>query len=350
MLEATRSRAGAFELVERDRELARLAAALDAARSGAGATAVIEGPAGIGKTRLLASVRERGALTGMTVLHARGTRLERDYPMGVVRQCLEPAVRGDPDPDRLLAGAARLAEGVVLDIPVSLDAAPVGILHGLYWLTANLAERAPLVLAVDDAHWADEPSLRFLAYLARRVESLPVALVICTRAEEAGAEPGALAEIRGDPATELVEPPPLEVAGVEALLASLDAGPVDSDFARACHDATGGNPFLLGELVRALRGGGVPFTAAGAPQVCEVTPPTVARTVRATLDRLDPAARALARATAMLGDDVELDLAAELAEVPLSETASALADLVRVGLLEDALPLRFCHAILAGAV
>ena len=71
---------------------------------------VIEGPAGIGKTSLLAIVRERAARSGMTVLHARGTPLEREYAMGVVRQCLEPVVRGDPDRDGLLAGAARLAE------------------------------------------------------------------------------------------------------------------------------------------------------------------------------------------------------------------------------------------------
>ena len=83
--------------------------------------------------------------------------------MGLVRQCLEPALRSDPDQDGLFAGAARLARGVVLEVPDDSDSAPVGVLHGLYWLTANLAERAPLLFAIDDAHWADEPSLRFVA-------------------------------------------------------------------------------------------------------------------------------------------------------------------------------------------
>ena len=311
---------------------------------------MIEGPGGIGKTSLLASVRERATCSGMTVLHARGTPLEREYALGVVRQWLEPVVRGDPDRDGLLAGAARLAEHVVLEVPDGVDAAPAGVLHGLHWLTANLAERAPLLLAVDDAHWADEPSLRFLAYLARRVESLAVALVICTRADEGRAAVGALTEIRGDPATEVARPQPLRADGVEALLRGLDAGPVEDAFVRACHDATGGNPFLLDELVRALRASGVPFTAAGATRIREVTPPNITRSVRTTLDRLGPSARALARATAVLGEDVELDLAAELAAVPMNEAASLAGDLARAGLLEDAMPLRFRHPILAGAV
>jgi AAA ATPase domain len=141
-------------LVERHDELARLDAVLGAARSGAGATLVIEGPAGIGKTSLSASVRERAARSGMTVLHARGTPLEREYALGVVRQWLEPVVAGDPNRDGLFAGAAQLAERVVLAVPEGLDAAPVGVLHGLYWLTANLAERGPLLVAIHDAHWA----------------------------------------------------------------------------------------------------------------------------------------------------------------------------------------------------
>ncbi|MDQ3677781.1 MAG: AAA family ATPase [Actinomycetota bacterium] len=334
--------------MERDDEFALLDAALDSARSGAGATVLIEGPAGIGKTSLLASVRERSAIAGMAVLHGSGSPLEREYAMGVVRQCLEPAVRDNANSDGLFGGAARLAQSAILDIPADLGAAPAGVLHGLYWLTANLADRAPLLLAVDDAHWADEPSLRFLAYLARRVQSIAVALVICTRVDEDGAG-GALAQIRSDPTTEIVQPPPLGHTGVEALLRALGDGAVDGGFARACHQATGGNPFLVGEVVRALRARGVPFTAAGAEQVTQTTPPTVARSVRATLDRLGPAARALARAAAVLGDDVDLGLAAELADLPLSEAAPVAGDLTRAGIFDDAPTLRFRHPILSGA-
>ena len=280
----------------------------------------------------------------MRVLQGRGTELEREYPLGVARQCLEPAVRPEADRERLLRGAARLAGPVLLDVPEALEATPVGILHGLYWLVANLAEDAPVLLVVDDAHWADEPSLRFLAYVARRVESLPVALLIAARP----AEEGALAAIGEDPATTRIEPPALGLEGVGRLLR--EHGPVDDAFAHACHDATGGNPFLLGELVRALRADGVPFTAAGAERVTEVTPPTVSRAVAATLARLGAEATALARAAAVLGDGIALDAAAELAGLPVERAAAAAGDLVRAGLLDDATPMRFRHPILTAAV
>lgn len=340
---------GAVPLVEREEELAAVDALLAAARSGTGAALLIEGPAGIGKTRLVAAARERAAGSGARVLHARGTELEREYPMGVVRQCLEPAMR---DREGVLRGAARLAGPVLLDVSNAVEATPVGVLHGLYWLVANLAEEAPVLLAVDDAHWGDEPSLRFLAYLARRVESIAVVLVIAARGEEDTSADSAavLAEIRADPATRRVEPAGLAVAGVERLLSELEAGVIDEAFTRACHDATGGNPFLLGELVRALQVDGVPFTAAGVARVTEVTPPTVARAVGATLARLGLHATRLAHAAAALGDGVALELAAELGKVPISGAASVAAELVRSGVFDDAAVLRFRHPILAGAV
>ena len=70
------------------------------------------------------------------------------------------------------ARAAQLAEPVLVGVPEGIDVPPPGLLHGLYWLVANLADETPVAVVVDDAHWADEPSLRFLAYLARRVDAL----------------------------------------------------------------------------------------------------------------------------------------------------------------------------------
>ncbi|HEV2058223.1 MAG TPA: ATP-binding protein [Solirubrobacteraceae bacterium] len=176
---------GPHALVARSEELARLDAALEAARSGAGVTVAVHGQAGIGKSSLVAAARERAAAAGMRILSSRGSPLEQDYAMGIVRQCFERVLRTHPERKDLLSGAARLAETAVLELTDDVvDVPPVGVLHGLYWLTANLAGRAPVLLVVDDAHWADEPSLRFLAYLARRVESLPVTLLIGSRNDE----------------------------------------------------------------------------------------------------------------------------------------------------------------------
>src|ERR687898_492451 len=179
-------------LVEREVELATLSELLEAARTGAGGLAMIEAPAGQGKTALLRAVRERAKELGLRVLTATGSPLERDFPFGVVRQLLEAEIRGSA-PDRLeqlLTGAAGMARGVfdAEPDPVAANDVSHAQLNGLFWLTVNLSEQEPLLLVVDDAHWADAPSLRFLAVLARRLEDLPVAVTVGARPAESDAD------------------------------------------------------------------------------------------------------------------------------------------------------------------
>jgi DNA-binding CsgD family transcriptional regulator len=309
-------------------------------------TVLIEAEAGIGKTSLLEATCARARDGGMAVLRARGSQLEGRYAMGVARQCFEAELRRRGE-RAVPGGAAEVAAAVIIDLPDS-DAAPDAVLRGLYGLTAALAEERPTVLAIDDAHWADEPSLRFVAYLARRVQSLPVALVVGTRAAEDPAIATVLDELRRELGTDVLEPRALDADGVEAFLRAEQSGSVEPEFTAACHDATGGNPFLLEELVRALRAHRLTFTAANAGRVTERTPPTVARSVRMTLDRLGAPCEALARAVAVLGDDIEVDLAGALAGLPTIEAAFAAGELTRAGLLADATPLRFRHPLLAG--
>ena len=227
---------------------------LAAARDGAGGIVVLEGAAGIGKTRLLQAARERAGALGLEAVAARGAELERGFAYGVARQLFERPLAA-AGADGLLTGSAALAAPA---LSVAPDAEPVdfglSVAHGLYWLTVNLAERRPLLLAVDDAHWADEPSLRFLVYLARRLEGLPVALVLTTRP---GGEALALAELAREPLAAALHPQPLSEAAVAALLAAAYERAPDAGFAAACAASTGGNPFLLRELVRALRADGV---------------------------------------------------------------------------------------------
>ena len=332
----------AVELVGRTEELARLAAALDAAREGAGGTVLVEGPAGIGKTSLLAAARRDGAAAGMRVLAGRGSPLEHEFAMGVVRQCFAAVVR---DGAMTLRGAAARARSVLADVPEDLPGAPEELLHGLYWLTANLAEERPVLLVIDDAHWTDEASMRFAAYLTGRIETLPVAMLIAIRDDESESE--VLRAIRDSEGTQVISVRGLSADDVQIVLGARTAGPVDPAFAQACAVATGGNPFLLGELASALSADGVPCTAAGIKRLTETTPPSVTRRVAGTLENLEPAHRALAHATAVLGDGVHLDLAAELAGVSADDAGAAAAALTRAGLLADELPLRFRHPVLA---
>src|SRR3954471_8553783 len=183
-------------LEERDAELAAIGEVISAARGGTGAGLLLEGPPGIGKTRLMGSARSVAG-TGVAILSARASELERDFPFAVVRQLLEGV------DDRQFTGAAALAAPVLRDGASEGDAPA---LHGLYWLTANLAAERPLLVLVDDAHWADIPSLRWLAYLAQRLDGLAAGLVVAARPAEAGAGQAILDALAADPSFALPEP------------------------------------------------------------------------------------------------------------------------------------------------
>src|SRR5438874_8217008 len=168
-------------LLEREAELAVLEAMLGAAQSGDGRLVVIEGSAGIGKTRLLAEARALAVAAEFAVLTARGGELEGQFAFGIVRQLFEAPLAALNAEQRagLLAGAAELSASLFASAPDSADDAESSFakLHGLYWLAANFASRKPTLLVVDDLHWSDEPSLRWLVYLAHRIEGLPLLLV-----------------------------------------------------------------------------------------------------------------------------------------------------------------------------
>src|SRR4030095_7748941 len=154
-------------LLERQTSVERLRAALERARSGEGCVVVVEGEAGIGKTALLGVARDLAA--GDTVLAARGGKLERDSAHGIARQLYEPLFRATPARHRraLLRGAAELSAPVLgLAAAADRSAADPGFAakHRLYSLQANLADRQPLLVVVDDAHGADSASLLFLNY------------------------------------------------------------------------------------------------------------------------------------------------------------------------------------------
>ena len=342
-------------LLERDDELEHLLRGVAAAERGDGALAVVEGEAGIGKTSLLDAICAEARERGFSVLRARGGELERDFGFGLVRQLFEAVLAGES-----VAGRAELLEGVAAIIepifgrPGDVAASPgqdaaFAAQHGLYWLAANLAARAPLLLCVDDAQWADAASLRWLVFLVRRLEGVPVAVVVAVRSGEPNA-PGELLEAVRREAAETVVPKPLtEAASASVVRAAL--GPsADPMFCRACHETTGGNPFLLSELVSALARGDVEASAAGARRIRELGPSAVARSVLLRLSRLHEEASALARAVAVLDTDADVHLAAAVAGLDAVRAVAAAEALVRSQILAAGEPLRFAHPILRAAV
>ena len=346
--------AQAADLLERDAELAALDALIASAVAG-GRLVAIEGPAGIGKTRLLSEARRRAQTAGVRVLAARGSELEREFSYGVVRQLFEPLLASVPVDERanLLAGAAELATpifdlarvGAEPDVDASL-----AMLHGLFWLTANVAERQAVVLAIDDLHWCDSPSLRWLAYLLPRLEGLPILIIVGLRPSEPGADFPLLAQLTTDPLATVVRPGALSEEATGELIGHVFPGGVEPAFRMALHEASGGNPLFVSELTNAVAAQGVAPTAANAPLLRDLGGQAVSRAVSLRLSHLSAEATSLAMAVAILGDDAELRHAAELAGLDETVASDAAADLGHVEILGRHLPLAFVHPVVRAAV
>ncbi len=338
------------ELLERERELSAIDVALAAAASGEGGALALEGKAGLGKTRLLAEARRRAAETGVTVLSARATELERDFPFAVMRQLLDPHLSQLSAVDRESifegAGAARGALGAGKGKERSPDS--FSVLHALYWVVAGMSERTPLLLAIDDAHLADPGSLDWLAFMLPRLDELPVLVVLASRTDEA--DNPKLAQILADTSVHHLLPAALSNAATTALIERALTQQLDPPFAAACHEVTGGNPFLVTQLGRELVEQGIQPRAEQVEAARVLAPQRVAQTVLARISRLSPEAETLARAVAVLGDGVEQALADDLAGIGSEGGQRAADSLRRAAILDPGEALRFIHPLVRNAV
>ena len=341
-------------LLERERELETLRDGVDRACVGEGTLLLIEGPAGAGKTVLAREARGAAERARMMPLEARGSELEQPFAFGVVRQLLEPVIGKDPGQAGLFAGAAGPAarlfepgERRPLDADAGFEA-----LHSLYWLVVNIADQAPVLVLVDDCQWADRDSLRFLAYLAQRIEGLPVTMLLTGRPPDAGGdEAGALwVQLASRPAAAALYPRPLSESAAVTLARERLGAEAAEEFCRACHTATGGNPLFLRELLRALAAAEVVPSAAAASAVQDVGPAVVSRFVLHRLAALGPAATELARAVAVLGDDSEPLLAGRMSGLSQDEAREAADALVRADIFLPAERLGFVHPIVRAAL
>jgi DNA-binding CsgD family transcriptional regulator len=346
-----------WTLLERQEELRAVDELLDAARAGGGHLLLVEGHAGVGKSALLDAAVQRAHAGGATVLRARGSELEADFAFGVALQLFEPLLAGSDDEtrDRLLAGSAALA-GPLLERPTTWigdegDDRSYSVIHGLFWLLANLAESGPVLIAIDDAHWADRTSLRLVNYLLQRLDATSVAIILARRLGEPGAPDDLLGQIAAHEASHPVRPQALSRDGARAFVAAaLPAA--DEAFADACWRMTEGNCFLLGELVAAVEAEGWQPTARNAPRIGTLAPEAVLRAVAVRLMRLSDDAAGVARAVAILGDDAQLRHVAALTGSDADRVAAAADALAAGEILRPAGPglLRFAHPLLASAV
>ncbi|WP_033820858.1 AAA family ATPase [Kitasatospora sp. MBT63] len=326
-------------LLDRGGQLAALERAAVAAREGRGSVVLVRAGAGMGKTSLVGAWAEAERGRGMPVVWAGGGLLEQDFAFAVLRQLVEPllARAGVVGRERLLSGPAEPAS-----YALRLDAEPagsgpsadsMGVLHGLYWLMVHVTDDGPLALVVDDAHWADGPSVRWLAYLARRLQDLPLVLVVAARPDGDTQAGLVLEQIAARSGSEQVDLPPLTTAGVSTMVRARLGGQVEPRFAVACAEASGGNPLLLGELLRTLADSGVEPVAGQAHLVEEFRGRVLAATVVERLAHQSEPVRRLARALVVLGHGAAWRIAAALAGVEETQVRRHARSLQQIGVL-----------------
>jgi DNA-binding CsgD family transcriptional regulator len=327
--------------------------------SGGGAVAIgITGEPGIGKSRLLAEVARLGEERGCLVLVGRASELESDLPYGVFVDALDDYVR-TLDSARI-EGLDRDSHGELARIFPSVrtqDATPATVLDERYrahravrTLLSELAADRPLVLQLDDLHWADPASVDLVAALLRRPPQAAALIALAFRTRQGSQRlRDALEVARRGGGLVGIEPRPLSASEARELL-----GPdVHPAAARTLYDESGGNPFYLEQLARAA--GPSHWVAAGPETFAgEVDLPTaVVAALAGELAGLPPEARSLLDAAAVVGDPFELDFAIAAADVPESDALAALDILLDADLVHRTdVPrrFRFRHPILRRAV
>ena len=231
--------------------------------SARGRFVVIEGPAGIGKTALLAAARaaaadERDVRPSVAGHRARArVRLRRRAATrrAAARGSIRARARRAAAVDRRRGGRPARAPRRTRCRTARSRRASIRRSRSCTGSTGCVRTSPPrrrVCMVIDDAHWADAPSLRFLAFLLTRLDELPMALIVATRPREAGTDADLLAAVMTDQSAEVVRIPPLTRAAVARLVESTLGGEPDPAFVDACLRATRGTPFLVRELVDAL--------------------------------------------------------------------------------------------------
>ena len=341
---ATTARQPPGQLVGRARELTELDQTLDRVASGVPWMVELVGEPGIGKSRLLAELGARARERGFVVLDGRAAEFEHDIPFGVFLDALNDYA-GTVEPVVLRGLDADVLEELGSVFPSLSDFAPARpvrrveaeryrLHYAIRALLERLAKRQPVLLALDDVHWADPASLEVMAHVLRRFRG-PLLTAFAVRHVPPGLSAALDAAARAGFGSRM-ELRPLSADDAHALLdPALDAASRETLLVES-----GGNPFYLEQLARA-----------GSAR--RIAPAGVRAAVDHELDRLDPDIRSVLETVAVLGDSFDPALAAAVADRSESEVLAAVDVLLAADLIRPtAVPrtFRFRHPIVRRAV
>ncbi|GAA3966350.1 hypothetical protein GCM10023085_55990 [Actinomadura viridis] len=332
-----------MKLIEREAALATLWNLFTESLCGRGKVAVVSGVVATGKTALLRAFAERATGSGAVFLGAAASHAGQGVPLGVLKQLVRGAgcpsgVRGEVR--RLLdegSGAAAFDE----DHPRPDPGTQVtgAVLEELHRIVLRMAERAPLVIGVDDVHHADPASLRFLLYIAHRLKTARVLIVLTERTEPWRDHPLFHADLLSRPHCRRIRLEPLSRHGQARLLATRLGTRAGCRLAEVCHAVTGGNPLLVQALLKDNR---LPvrdaeLTVDGAYQ----------RAVTSCLHRGGPAMASIARALAILREPAAPALLGRLVGLDTGQVTETMDAMATAGLLDTG---RFRHPAARAAV
>ncbi|MEU5189293.1 AAA family ATPase [Streptomyces klenkii] len=343
-----------LELQAADEAVQRLCGTATEGRSRLGGLLLYRGEAGLGKTALLAETRRKAMGEGKcTVLFARGSESTQPVPFHVVRQLFQPVLAPISEPERreLLAGWYEIAGPALGIVPPVGQQDPQGVRDGIDFLVTKLARRPePLVMLIDDAHWADAESLTWLGYFAARLRETPLLAVISYRPEELSDVPPVFHDLVATRGARPVELRPLTPESVNRLVCNAFPDHSDAPFCREVWAVTGGNPYETVELIAKAKDRGLKPVEESAPLLRDLGAASRGSGLVARLERLGPAVTRFAWASAVLGTEIQPSLAANLAGMGPAQAAECADKLRHARILAGAIDLEFVHPLIATAI
>jgi DNA-binding CsgD family transcriptional regulator len=335
-------------LLDRKEEWGEIRRLLRSAAGGLGQSLIFQGGAGTGKTAILHEAAAQAQSAGFRVMLARGSYLEHDVRLGLVRRLFASVLPVLPERDqqtfsRILQRPLREAGGWPES---SLTRGALHLaLRRLLWADRN----SPLLVVVDNLHWADRESLAWLATLPEHIASMPIALLASVCDGVAGTDPVLVEETLTESSRRTLRD--MTTNSVCALLAEQFGSPPDPAFVAGVMRMTGGNPQLVTALTRKLVQEGSTPGSGRAAGLDTVVLDTLGQSLRVHLRRVSPHAHAVLRAVTALEGQSTLHRLCAIVGLDLDEAADIVARLRRLGLLTaDRGRLRVAQLLVRNAV